>query len=165
MANLDGYTLDLIDGSFSWYSDRAPLGSCSCPEPEPPTPALFEAPLGNGSNAGPDFGIDIDAIDDVPLSWSLASGYRNLGNALARRLSFLTSLLNAGLTDEELQQFRSEIVRAVMADERVQGVAELDYTFNPRTSELRVSITVDTADGPFATIFSLTPAGVAEVQP
>jgi hypothetical protein len=47
-----------------------------------------------------DFGVDVDASVDVPRRWGLCSGKKNLGNALVRRLLFLRSYVNAGLSED-----------------------------------------------------------------
>lgn len=136
-------------------SSRAPIGTvpvCHCPDPTPvlEDTARSSLPVGTGT-----FGIDVDMIDDVPLRWALAGGFRNLGNALARRVMFLREYLNAGLTQEELDNLRSRVTAAIEADERVAHLSQLGFELNLQTQILTVNILVETSDGPFRFIMAV----------
>lgn len=145
-------------GDFDFVADTS---DCDCPDPISP---LVDVASSSRPNTGPaSFGQDVDAHTDVPLMWGMCTGYRNLGNAIARRLDFLRSMLNADLDAKGLSQLRSDIDAAVMADERVQAVSLKNMSFNPQTSTLVIPLTIDTADGPFSTIYQLTPGGVTEI--
>lgn len=121
-----------------------------------------------------DLGTDIDFTTDIGLRWNLATGRRNLGNALARRLSTprgtldydpdygfdLRDSLSAGLTRTQLAQLRASIVDECEKDERVDN-CDADVIYNPFTSGLTVNLTVTTADGPFDLILLVTSVTVA----
>lgn len=168
MANYGGYADDTI-GDFC-ASLRAPVGTvpvCHCPDPIVP---LFEVARGTAPNTGPDFGVDVDALTDVPLDWSLCSGLRNLGNALARRLSTvlgalasdpnygfdLRDMLNAGVDETRLSSMRGQIVAEIEKDPRVDSVSSIDFDYNQSTQLLNVALEVETAVGPFALIIPIS---------
>lgn len=123
---------------------------------------------------GTELGVDVDCILDPGYVWLLCSGFRNLGNALARRLSTprgalfydpgygldLRSYLNAGLTDAKLSELVSAIGSECEKDERVQQ-ADVTATYSYQTSTLRVRIEVLTADGPFRLILGVDQVTVA----
>lgn len=164
MANLGGYACDTSEDS--WGSIRAPVGTvpvCHCPDPVAPlldTPRST-APVGTG-----EFGIDVDAVTDVPLDWALCSGLRNLGNALARRLGTvlgalasdpnygfdLRDMLVAGVDQSTFGAFRGQIVAEIEKDERVSAVSSIDFDFDDGTQQLAISIEVETALGPFSMV-------------
>jgi hypothetical protein len=103
-----------------------------------------------------DFGVDVDARDDVPLRWGLCSGTKNLGNALVRRLLFLRNYVNAGLTPDGLSELRKRVRDAVEADPRVLSLSSFGFSMESSTGTLTIEIVVDTADGPFALVLGVT---------
>lgn len=103
-----------------------------------------------------DFGVDVDASVDVPLRWGLCSGTKNLGNALVRRLLFLRSYVNAGLSNDALSELKKRVKDAVEADPRVQALSSFAFSLNAPTGVLTIEIVVDTADGPFALVLGVT---------
>jgi hypothetical protein len=103
-----------------------------------------------------DFGVDVDASVDVPLRWGLCSGKKNLGNALVRRLLFLRSYVNAGLSNDALSELKKRTKDAVEADPRVQALSSFAFSLNAPTGILTVEIVVDTADGPFALVLGVS---------
>lgn len=127
------------------------------------------SPLPDGS-----LGTDLDVTTDIPLRWNLVTGNKNLGRALARRLSTprgtlpwdpnygfdLRGSLNAGLTQTELSQLRGAISSECEKDERVAS-ASADVTYNYATSSLTVNITVTPVTGvAFALILLVTNVSV-----
>ncbi len=103
-----------------------------------------------------DFGVDVDATVDVPLVWGLCSGFKNLGNALVRRLLFLRNFVNAGLTPDQISSLRSRVMTAVEADPRVQAVDSLVFNGPDVNGTLFVGLVIDTADGPFPLVLAVT---------
>lgn len=101
-----------------------------------------------------DLGVDVDATDDVPLRWAPCSGFKNLGNALVRRLLFLIEFVNAGLSDADLENLRARITAAVSADPRVQAVSSIGFALTQ--GALKVSLLIETADGPFPLVLVAT---------
>jgi hypothetical protein len=157
MAALAAYgAVEVIRGLSR--TSRAPVGTdapCDCPDP---VPALSDVPvtaadLGAG---GASMGVDIDAIADVPLRWGLCSGFRNLGNALARRVLFLRDYLNAGMTDDEVSNLRGRVQAAIEADPRVQRLEQITLALNAGTQAMTVGIFVSTSDGPLRFIVSVS---------
>jgi hypothetical protein len=123
--------------------------------------------------AAGDLGTDVNTAFGVPLRWGLATGRKNLGNAIARRLSTargslhydlpygydLRGSLNAGFTKAQIAQMQSAITAEVEKDERVQGCnTTVAYTF--ATSSLKMTLVLDTATGPFQLILLVTSASV-----
>lgn len=121
-------------------------------------------PLAAGS-----LGTDVDSSFGVPLRWGLATGPKNLGNAIARRLSAargtlfydesygydLRGSLNAGFTKTQIAGMQSAITAEVEKDERVQSCdTSVVYTF--ATSSLQVKLIIDPGDGPFELILLVT---------
>ncbi len=172
MANYDAYMLLDVVGSFV-SSVRAPVGTvpaCNCPEPVPP---LSEVPNASSApNLGPDYGVDVDAISDVPLRWNLCKGFRNLGNALARRLSTLRGalasdpsygfdvrdMLSSGQTASAIGQLKSNIIAECEKDPRVQSIEDCSVAFNTGTNALTVKISGVGASGPFDLAFTFAGA-------
>lgn len=155
MANYNGYVLDVITGYGQ--SGRAPLGfipQCNCP-PSAFTP-LTDTPRSSVPPGTADMGVDVDAVQDVPLRWALCNGYRNLGNALARRVLFLKDYLNAGLTQEQINQLQGRVSTAVAADPRVQSVSKVQLLFSLSAQTMTCNIWVQTAGGPFGYVMKVS---------
>jgi phage baseplate assembly protein W len=174
MATFDAYMLLDVVGAFAG-SSRAPVGTvpaCTCPDPVAP---LAEVARGANTNFGPDVGIDVDALTDVPLDWSLCSGLRNLGNALGRRLRTvlgalasdpnygfdLRDMLNAGVDASRLSALRGQVVAEIEKDQRVNAVSTIDFTYDGGTQALSIALSVETAVGPFDLIVPVTGAPAA----
>jgi hypothetical protein len=127
----------------------------------PPTdPAAADAELG----------VDLDVMTDLPPSFTLARGFKNLANAIVRRLSTpkgalakfgddpdyglgLMGWLNASRTTAEVQALGGEIEEQVTADERIQS-AEVTVEFSHETSTLSVDLALTTAAGPFRLVLA-----------
>lgn len=107
-------------------------------------------------------GVDIDCLNGHGLSWGLASGARNVANAVGRRLitprgglfydpdygfdvrEYLGVALMRGKLAELIQGVESEALK----DIRVQAVvASVSVTGNPSTA-LNLSLSITLADGP-----------------
>jgi hypothetical protein len=102
-----------------------------------------------------ELGIDVDAIADVPDRWALCTGFKNLGNALARRLLFLREYLNAGLDEAAVANLRKRVQSAIEEDPRVAS-ATISLALNTQASTCTVGVTVDTATGPFSFVVQVT---------
>lgn len=114
-----------------------------------------------------DFGTGIDGIADVGRKLRMASGLRNLGNALARRLQTprgslpwdrdcgldVRSLLLSPLSPVQLAAMQSAISREVEKDDRVLA-CECALTLDGN-GLLRAELTVDTADGPYRLVLGV----------
>lgn len=134
--------------------------------PLPPSPTAF----------GPfDGGDDVDCRVDHGRSLAIATGIRNLGNALARRLttprgallsdggygSDIRRYLNAGLTPALLERVKSEVAAEVSKDDRVQS-PDVTVTVNTQQASLTIEIVSELAPGaPFAFVFRVDQLTVA----
>jgi hypothetical protein len=118
-----------------------------------------------------EFGVDLDVLTDLPPSFALASGWRNLGNAIARRLSTpagalarigddpdygfdLRGLLNADVSVQDVAILGPRIEHEVEKDDRVLQAA-VASVFTWQEYSLAVSIDVLTASGPFRLILGV----------
>lgn len=126
--------------------------------PLPPAPTAF----------GPfDAGTDIDCSVDPGRSFAVADGVRNLGNALARRLTTprgqlisdpgygadIRRYLSAGVTEAQLARVKSEVAAEVSQDERVQN-PDVTVTVNAPLAMMMINIVSELAPGaPFAFVF------------
>jgi hypothetical protein len=120
-----------------------------------------------------DLGTDVYVVSDIGLRWDLASGRKNLGAAIARRLSTprgmlpwdpnygfdLRDMLNGSMTATEISKGRGATAAECEKEERVLGAA-VNFDFNFATSSLRVDVHLDTADGPFDLILLVTGASI-----
>jgi|GEM_PF-2280677 len=116
-----------------------------------------------------DLGTDLDFTSDIGLRWNLASGRRNLANALIRRLSTprgsldwdlnygfdIRDALNEGMTDVEISGLSGSITDECEKDERVEKV-DVNSNFNFGTNTLSIPITITDSDGPFDLILLVT---------
>ncbi len=121
-----------------------------------------------------DFGTGLDVYRSWPLRFTFTSGFRNLGNNLARRLSTirgslpwdldcgypLVQLLRGSLSDDELSAAESSIGAECEKDERVDS-ASAKVTYVRAAGVLIVTITGTGADGPFTLILSADALTVA----
>jgi len=149
---------------------------CDCPPaPGPAAPPVLIDPQSSGNLSGPGrFGIDVDAILDVPLRWNLASGTRNLGNNLARRLGTvlgsmpddpnygfdLRDMLNGGFTPSQLGQLRAGVVAECLKDPRVQD-CDAAFSWNSPLAAFTATLTIATADGTFTFVLGVDAVTVA----
>jgi hypothetical protein len=148
--------------------------------PAPPLPLRRSVT----SPAAPDaerLGIDLDVIDDLPPTFRLASGQKNLANALVRQLitpegalaAFggdpeygydLRDKLNESWTQAGLATLGAEIVAKWQRDERVKSVT-VTASHNLATSTLKLDAQVESAAGPFALIVQISDVGIEMLRP
>lgn len=124
-------------------------------------------------------GGDIDCILDVGKNLAIASGLRNIGNAIARRLVTprgglfydpnygldVRNFVNAGFTPQQLAQVQGDITAEVAKDERIENPV-VTVLQNLATATMSITITCDLAEGPFAFIVNVNSLTVSllEVQ-
>jgi hypothetical protein len=165
-------------GSVPWGA--GPFGGGGGEEPVP-----GGTPIPSSSGAGvatPDpLGVDIDVLDDLPPTFRLASGQKNLGNAIVRRLSTpsgslariggdpeygfdLRDKMNASWTAAELAALGAQVEAECRKDERVEG-ATVTARHDLRTSTLVVDIQLQSAAGPFALVVQVSDVGIEMLQP
>ena len=128
----------------------------------PPSPTVAER------------GDDINVRLDLPgRSFGLADGARNIGNALARRLTTprggllydpsygtdVRNYLNAGFTPAQVARVKSEVAAEVMQDPRVSSVA-VDVTVAGAGS-MTITIEAELEEGPFEFVFVVDKLTVA----
>jgi hypothetical protein len=120
-----------------------------------------------------DLGTDVDTAWGIPLRWGLATGRKNLGNAIARRLSTprgslyydpdygedIRGSINASSTLNEIADLQSRVTAQCELEERVQS-ADVTARFSLQTSSLRLDTVIEDADGPFNLILLVTGASV-----
>ena len=106
-----------------------------------------------------DLGSDFAGVLDIDAALTVVSGWRNLGNALARRLTTangalfydpdygydLRSLLNAAVRDTA--KIGARIIKEMLKDKRVQS-ATANVTFSGDTLVAHVGITPKGDDNP-----------------
>lgn len=111
------------------------------------------------------YGTDIDCVLDIGPTLALAGHARNIGNALARRLSTprgsliydsdygydVRLLLNAATTSSGVTVVQSNISRECVKDERIAN-CDATYNYNAQLSSLTIGLQITLADG---TIFTL----------
>lgn len=119
-----------------------------------------------------ELGVDLDVVSDLNPSFILCSGFRNLGNAIARRLSTppgalaligddpdygydLRGQLNAEMSQEEIGRIGTDIETEVMKDDRVQS-ASVVATYTWAAYDLAVEIDILTKSGPFRLILGVS---------
>lgn len=139
------------------------------PPPVLPRPLLADAAVLAGiPNSGPAFGSDIDMFDDLPLRFNLARGWRNLANAILRRLTTprgslpyapeygfdVRSLLNGSANDATIPTLQQEIAREVEKDPRVATcAATLVYTAS--SNSLQIQLRLATTAGPWRLVVAV----------
>src|SRR5262249_10221601 len=113
-----------------------------------------------------DYGTGLDVISRWPSRFTYASGLRNVGNNLCRRLQTirgslpwdpdcgydLRSLLRGSLTVGELSRASAALAGEGEKDERVEA-ASARVVADQGT--LRVTIEIDTAQGPFSLVLAV----------
>lgn len=124
-------------------------------------------------NTDTSLGVDIDAVNDLPLRFNLVTGNKNLGNAIARRLTTTRGALSnispsygpnygfdirqfllSGQTPSTLTQMQVAISSEVEKDERVLSVSTT-VIFNQQLQSAKVTIYVTTQSGPFQLILNV----------
>lgn len=115
-------------------------------------------------------GIDIASIPDLDPGFTLVSGYRELGEAIARRLETprgslwyapdygtdirgrLNDSIDAASSDDPaIHAIKNDIEREAEKDQRVLA-ATADVTFDLSSSVLTIDLRMDTAAGPYALV-------------
>ncbi len=123
--------------------------------------------VGPGSPAPPavvgdPLGVDISCYPDLDPLGRLVSGKTALAQGLARRLTTprgglfydtnygtdLRLYLNEGMTKESQSRIKAAIESECLKDERVSSCTA-DVVFSLQAQTLKLSISVDTKDGPF----------------
>jgi len=121
-----------------------------------------------------DFGTDVSTFPDLDPSFATMSGPRVLGEAIARRISTprgalhyapnygtdVRSYLNDAVTPAKLAQWQREIQAECQKDERVRSAA-VSLSFQAQSQTMRITIGIETADGPFTLVLSATAVSVA----
>ena len=105
------------------------------------------------------FGVSIDGTVDSAKTWAISSGIKNLGNAIARRLTTesgslfydlaygydIRSLLGAPITDQVRQNAARKIEEQCAQDERIsQAVATIEQS-DPQSLVITVRGTLSDA--------------------
>jgi hypothetical protein len=117
----------------------------------------------------PDFGSDLSALPDVDPTFTVATGSSVLAEAIARRLQTprgalfyapgygldVREALNEAWEPRALERWRAAIERECEADERVER-ATASLGFDPPRQTLRLSIRIDSAQGPFKLVLGIT---------
>lgn len=131
-------------------------------------PLIAPAPSLERTGAS-DTGIDIDCIVDVGTSLSVARGTRNIGNALARRLTTprgglfydpnygldVRNYLSAGFTPQALAQVQSDVASEVSKDPRVENPT-VTVAPNIQAASMQIAVTCDLAEGPYEFVFGVS---------
>jgi phage baseplate assembly protein W len=124
-----------------------------------------------------DFGSDVSAIPDLDPAFTLRTGARVLGEALARRLMTpsgslfydpdygldLRAFLNESFTPRTAAKLQTLIAAEVQKDPRVASVAVV-VTFNPAARTMRVQLSVEADAGPFQFVLGVDAVTVALLQ-
>jgi phage baseplate assembly protein W len=131
------------------------------PAPVPP-PILPSTPVIEGG--------DLDVVTDLPGPYfRVASGLRNIGNALARRLTTergglfyapnygldVRRYLNAGMTPQQLAQVQGDIADEVGKDPRIENPT-VTVVQNLPAMTMRITIACELAEGPFEFVIGVT---------
>jgi hypothetical protein len=131
------------------------------PVPAPP-PILLSTPVIQGG--------DLDVVTDLPGPYfRVASGLRNIGNALARRLTTergglfyapnygldVRQYLNAGMTPQQLSQVQGDIAAEVGKDARIDNPT-VTVVQNLPAARMDITIACELAEGPFEFVLGVT---------
>jgi phage baseplate assembly protein W len=121
-----------------------------------------------------DFGFSIDGTTDTAKTWAIVGGAKNLGNAIARRLTTPTAslfydlgygfdvrqLLNAPLGQATRQQVARKIEEQCLQDERIAEATATLTAAGPQ--EIRISVVGTLSDdASFTLVLSVTSLTVA----
>jgi hypothetical protein len=117
-----------------------------------------------------DTGGDIDIVTDLAGPYMrIATGLRNIGNALARRLTTprgglfydpdygldVRDYLSAGMTPQQLSAIQGDITNEVSKDERIDNPV-VTVVQNLAAATMRITIACDLATGPFTFIVGVS---------
>jgi hypothetical protein len=120
-----------------------------------------------------DFGQDFDVLGEMPTSFVLASGRRNLANAIARRLQTparflydafggdpdygldLRGRLNSASSLDKIAALEADTKDQVEQDERVQA-ADISATYDLAAASLTVDIGLHTPEGFFSLVLKVS---------
>jgi hypothetical protein len=149
---------------------------------ESPVDEPIEPVETDGPPAAPDFGTDIDVLDDLPDNLTLVSGVRNYLQAIARRfdadegvLRDLTEdeaasapdyglnirrMLNANPTLEQVDGMARLMERQALLDPRTLG-ATVEATYDLAESALTATLLLETSAGPFTLVLKIDALTVA----
>lgn len=119
-------------------------------------------------------GSDISCYPDLDAAETIVSGRTALAQAIARRLTTprgalfydghygtdLRLFLSEGFAQDTPARSAAAIEAECRKDERVSGAAAA-VTFNAAAQSLKLSISLDTGDGPFTLTLSVTALTVA----
>lgn len=123
------------------------------------------------------FGTGLDVKSGWPRLFTYASGYRNLGNNLCRRLQTVRGslpwdldcgydvrgLLRGTLSLADLYAAQAAIGAECEKDQRVQS-ASASIVYVPGAASLRITVAVETAEGPFTFVLSVDALTVALLE-
>jgi hypothetical protein len=120
--------------------------------------------------AGPDFGSDVSTTlnGDLDPTFAVITGSQVLAEALFRRLTQprggllsdpnygidVRDTLNGAYSEADIARLKSDIERECEKDERVV-TAQSDVAFVAITGELRITVSVGTAQGPFTLVLAV----------
>lgn len=120
-------------------------------------------------------GQDIDCITDVGLTLAIASGLRNIGNALCRRLQGplfydpdysdidVRNFVGAGFTAQQLADLQARITSTVAKDDRIQNPS-VTVTSHVATGAMSIAILCELASGPFSFLVSVDKLTVSLIE-
>lgn len=153
---------------------------CLCPDSGSAAAATVTSGLATNTivdTTNDDLGVDIDCITDINPNLTLASGKKNLANAVARRLltdrSWLRDVtgdldekageygepilagLNSSYSVAELEQIEGKVKDQCEKDERIKS-ADVSAVFVLATSSLTITINLEIASGPFSLILKVS---------
>jgi hypothetical protein len=165
MASIDGTFFEMA------YCEME-ANNCPCPDEGPILLADVTGPGIIQGAADDELGVDLDVITDLRPSFILCGGFRNLGNAIARRLSTppgslaaigddpdygydLRGLLNSEMSEEEIGRIGSDVEAEIMKEDRVQS-AKVVSTYTWASYDLAVEIEILTKSGPFRLILGVS---------
>lgn len=117
----------------------------------------------------PDFGSDISCIADIDASFAVVTGPTALAQAIARRLTtprgalpyapdYGTDVrlwLNDSFTTAQAGALQAAIEQEVEQDERVLSASAF-ASYDSTAQALAVSLQLDTAEGPFGLVLSIS---------
>jgi hypothetical protein len=160
MANQDGTFFQL-----GYY--EAAANNCPCPGASSVSVGEIGAVFAP-SAVDSKLGTDIDGIFDTGTMLTLASGLKNLGNALCRRLITprgalfydpeygydVRSFLNKGFTPDQLAAVQDQIAAEVEKDDRIQD-ATVTVVTDISAMSMQITIVAEISEGPYAFIISV----------
>lgn len=162
---------------FSWRFGDGDANTCDCAEASAASVVLAETPSANIAQTGDDLGTDFDFMTDIKPSFVLASGLRNIANAIVRRLQTppgffevfggdpnygydILSKLNASMSTSEIAEIEKNVKEQCERDERIK-TADVSATYSMATSILNVEIALLLEDGvTFSLILHVSQLGV-----